>query len=102
MARDLISEGQYGKAVSLLEETVGQSPEGSEGFYLLGVARLWTGDCDAAFEKFRRALEPDVILHAGLEDHTGRWGSPGKVTLTTRGTWTGVDWSRKDDLVRSR
>jgi tetratricopeptide (TPR) repeat protein len=66
--RDLISAGQYTKAISLLKETVAQTPDGAEGYYLLGVARLWAGDCDGACEGFRKALELDPSLQALMRE----------------------------------
>ncbi len=67
-ARDLISDGKYDMAVSLLDETVAQNPEGAVGFYLLGVARLWMGDCDTACDSFRRALELDPSLQEQMRE----------------------------------
>jgi tetratricopeptide (TPR) repeat protein len=67
-ARDLITAGEYTKAISLLEETVAESPESPEGFYLLGVARLWSGDCDLACERFRRAMELDPSLQGAMRE----------------------------------
>jgi tetratricopeptide (TPR) repeat protein len=67
-ARDFISEGQYDNAISLLEKTVEESHEASEAFYLLGVARLWAGDCDRACERFRRALELDPSLQDQMRE----------------------------------
>lgn len=67
-ARDLIAEGNYEKAISLLEETVGDAPDGSEGFYLLGVAKLWAGDCDTACEWFRKALGLDPSLQEKMRE----------------------------------
>ncbi len=61
-AQDLISDGKYDLAVSLLEETVAENPQGSMGFYLLGVARLWSGDCEFACDRFLQALELDPTL----------------------------------------
>ena len=67
-ARDLISGGEYTKAISLLEESVIESPGSPEGFYLLGVARLWSGDCDLACERFRRAMELDPSLQGAMRE----------------------------------
>ena len=61
-ARELISGGKYESAIPLLEEAVSESPESAEGYFLLGVAGLWSRNCDAACISFNRALELDPGL----------------------------------------
>ena len=67
-ARDLMAKGQYEDAIPLLEEAVADSPDSAEGHFLLGVANLWTRDCDAACEAFSRALEQDPGLVGQMAD----------------------------------
>lgn len=61
-ARELLATGQYEAAIPLLEEVVSDSPDSAEGYFLLGVAGLWSMDCDAACVNFNRALELDPGL----------------------------------------
>jgi len=61
-ARTLIADGQYDAAIPLLEEAISESPGSAEGHYLLGVAGLWSKDCDVACISFTRALELDPSL----------------------------------------
>jgi Tfp pilus assembly protein PilF len=61
-ARELIAASQYEAAIPLLEEAVSESPESAEGHFLLGVAGLWSRNCDTACVNFNRALELDPGL----------------------------------------
>ena len=61
-ARELVKTGQFAKAIPLLEDAILESPGSAEGHFLLGVAGLWTKDCDAACVSFNRALELDPGL----------------------------------------
>ena len=71
-ARELITTGQFNVAIPLLEEAVSQSPDGAEGHFLLGVASLWSRDCEIACVHFKRALELDpglvVRMSAQIKD----------------------------------
>lgn len=61
-AKELISTGRYEAAIPLLEEAVSETPDSAEGHFLLGVAGLWSKDCDSACVNFNRALELDPGL----------------------------------------
>jgi Tfp pilus assembly protein PilF len=61
-AKELIATGQYEAAIPLLEEAVHESPDSAEGHFLLGVAGLWSKDCDTACINFNKALELDPGL----------------------------------------
>ncbi len=71
-ARDFITTGQFNVAIPLLEEAVSESPDGAEGHFLLGVAGLWSRDCEIACVHFKRALELDpglvVRMSAQIKD----------------------------------
>lgn len=56
-ARDLIAAGQYSTAVGLLEEAVAEVPNSAEGHFLLGIANLWSKDCESACASFKKAME---------------------------------------------
>ncbi len=68
-ARELIATGQYEAAIPLLEEAVKESPESAEGHFLLGVAGLWSRNCDAACINFNRALEldPGLVVRMSIQ-----------------------------------
>ena len=71
-AREFITTGQFNVAIPLLEEAVSESPDGAEGHFLLGVAGLWSRDCEIACVHFKRALELDpglvVRMSAQIKD----------------------------------
>jgi len=67
-AREFIASGQYETAIPLLEEAISESPESAEGYFLLGVASLWSRDCDAACGHFKRALELNPGLVVRMSD----------------------------------
>ncbi|MDF1526122.1 MAG: hypothetical protein RRA15_06840 [bacterium] len=61
-AEEFISTGKYNEAIPLLEEAVAESPDSAEGYFLLGVAGLWSRNCEIACVHFKRALEIDPGL----------------------------------------
>jgi len=61
-ARQFIAAGQYETALPLLEEAVVESPGSAEAHFLLGIAALWSKNCDVACDSFNRALELDPAL----------------------------------------
>jgi tetratricopeptide (TPR) repeat protein len=61
-AKEFIATGQYDAAIPLLEETVLESPDIAEGYFLLGVAGLWSRSCSDACVHFKKALELDPGL----------------------------------------
>ena len=68
-AREFIAAGQYENAIPLLEEAVLESPDSAEGYFLLGVAGLWSKDCDVACVNFKKALEldPDLVVKMSVQ-----------------------------------
>lgn len=67
-AQAMLAEGEHADAAALLADTVAEAPHFAAAWFLLGEARLASGDQSAAAEAFARAraADPADSLGAGL------------------------------------
>jgi Flp pilus assembly protein TadD len=67
---EAIRAGDYPKAIALLREHVADKPGDANGWNWLGYASRKTGDLDAAFSHYRKALAIDP-KHRGAHEYIG-------------------------------